>query len=322
MSITASPVSHLPPAVVQVACGVIVNAAGEVLLAQRPAGKIAEGYWEFPGGKVEAGESAEAALSRELQEEIGVTVRRAHRLIRFAHHYSNRSVMLDTWCITAFDGTPQGREQQALQWVVPSRLDQIAPLLPTVWPAIRALRAPSHYVFTPDVAAPQLDVRALSCLPQGAALRLRWPQLSDAAYAAAAAQWLPAAQALGLRVVLDRAPELAQRLKADGWHAPAARWQAGERPPAGLWSIASVHQTQELAAVAAQDFHAAVLGPVFTTATHPGVQGLGWGAFESCRGDAALTVYAIGGVTPQQLDTARRHNAQGIAGIRPYWLKP
>lgn len=307
---------------VHVACGILLRPDGAALLAQRPAGKIAEGYWEFPGGKIEPGESSPEALARELQEEIGVTVRRAHRLIRFAHHYSNRSVMLDTWCITVFDRTPQGREQQALEWVQPSQLAQRTPLLPTVWPAIRALQAPPHYVFTADVATPQLDAQALSRLPAGAALRLRWPQLDDAAYATVAAHWLPVVQGLGLRLVLDRSPELAHALKADGWHAPAACWRSGARAPQGLWSIASVHQADDLATVAAQGFHAAVLGPVFDTATHPGAIGLGWDGFESQRGDVPLTVYAIGGITPQMLDNARQHNAQGVAGIRHYWRMP
>ncbi|MGH8541632.1 MAG: NUDIX domain-containing protein, partial [Stenotrophobium sp.] len=114
--------------VIPVAAGCMVNAAGEVLIAQRPDGKIAAGLWEFPGGKIEPGESAHGALVRELHEELGVTVRAARPLIRIAHEYSDRSVILDTWLVSGFDGEPHARENQALAWVLPSRLSDY-PLL-------------------------------------------------------------------------------------------------------------------------------------------------------------------------------------------------
>ena len=106
---------------IHVVAGALVRGR-EVLLAQRPAGAHLGGLWEFPGGKVEPGESARAALSRELVEEIGVDVRSAERLYEHTHTYPEKSVRLDIWCVTEWLGEPQSVEGQPLAWVDVSEL--------------------------------------------------------------------------------------------------------------------------------------------------------------------------------------------------------
>jgi 8-oxo-dGTP diphosphatase len=304
---------------IHVACGVLVNAAGEVLLAQRPEGKIAAGYWEFPGGKIEPGEAALDALRRELHEELGIGVQAAEPLIRFRHAYTNRTVVLDTWRVTAFAGEPQSREQQALRWLPVTRWGELAPLLPTVAPIAAALTHPAHYVFTPpDTDADWLLAR-LPGLPTGAWLRLRCPALDDAGYAALARVLVAAAQAHGHKVLLDRAPGLVDALGADGWHATTTALAALDARPAVPLAVASVHTARELARAAALHFDAAVLGPVQATATHPGASALGWTGFAALRGESVLSVYALGGLAPGDLAAARAANAQGLAGISAYW---
>ena len=100
-----------------VAVGVLRDAENRVLLSQRPERAHLGGLWEFPGGKVEFGETVLHALRRELHEELGVDVLRARPLICINHHYRERSVLLDTWMIDAFAGTPRGCEGQPLAWV-------------------------------------------------------------------------------------------------------------------------------------------------------------------------------------------------------------
>lgn len=91
---------------IEVACGVVLNPAGEALMAQRPAGKIAAGFWEFPGGKIEAGESAHNALVRELDEELGIRVHASTPLIDFIQPYTDRRVR---WRRPGYGITPARR---------------------------------------------------------------------------------------------------------------------------------------------------------------------------------------------------------------------
>lgn len=100
-----------------VAVGVIFNSEREVLIAKRPAHKYKGGLWEFPGGKVEVGETVFAALQRELNEEIGINIIYAEPWLQIQHDYQDRVVLLDTWIVTQFSGEPQGQEGQVIQWV-------------------------------------------------------------------------------------------------------------------------------------------------------------------------------------------------------------
>jgi 8-oxo-dGTP diphosphatase len=304
---------------IAVAAGCLINAAGEVLIAQRPAGKIAAGQWEFPGGKIEPGESARDALTRELHEELGVTVRAAQPLIRVVHDYSDRTVMLDCWRITAWDGEPQSREQQAFAWVAPQRIDDY-PILAADGPIIAALRLPAQYVFTP----PDIDAAALlarvPALPHGALLRLRLPLLNDADYRVLARDVISAGGARALRVIVDREPELAVQLGAAGWHANTKALAAlTARPRDVSLCLASAHSFAELQRAASLGFDAAVLGAVRATASHPGEAGLGVAQASVWTQRANLPVYWLGGMVPSDIDEVQQQYAQGIAAIGAYW---
>jgi 8-oxo-dGTP diphosphatase len=93
-----------------------------VLIAERPAGKHMAGRWEFPGGKVAPGESEEAALARELREELGVGVVASRPLMRLTHEYDDRIVELSLWVVEGFSGEPRGLDGQLLKWVAPAGL--------------------------------------------------------------------------------------------------------------------------------------------------------------------------------------------------------
>jgi len=101
---------------VHVAIAVIVNEQKQVLIALRQSHQHQGGLWEFPGGKVEAGESIEAALEREIKEELGIEIANATPLIEIRHDYNDKSVLLDVWSTTQFNGVPQGSEGQMIQW--------------------------------------------------------------------------------------------------------------------------------------------------------------------------------------------------------------
>lgn len=292
-----------------------------MLLAQRPEGKIAAGFWEFPGGKIEAGEPPRDALARELHEELGITVVDARPLIRFRHEYSNRTVLLDTWLVTRFAGELHGREGQAFAWAAIEALKCWPQVLPTVAPTVRALILPEQYVFTPPDATPERLLSGLSRLPPRVLLRLRLPGLDDAAYRRCARALIPRAHAQGLKVVLDRDPRDALELGADGWHATSdVLARLGQRvvDAPGL-QLASCHMPEDVIRAAQAGFDGAVLGPVQETRSHPGAVPLGWERFGAAIQYAGLPVYALGGVGPRDLPSAFAAYAQGVAGISAYW---
>jgi 8-oxo-dGTP diphosphatase len=98
------------------------------------------GGWEFPGGKVDAGEAAFDALVRELREELAVAVIGAQQVIAYAHQYADRSVLLDLWCVTRYEGTPISAEGQPLRWVTLKELNTVG-LLEADRPMLEPLRA-------------------------------------------------------------------------------------------------------------------------------------------------------------------------------------
>ncbi|MGS0997853.1 NUDIX domain-containing protein [Rhodanobacter sp. UC4451_H18] len=113
----------MPATVMHVMAGVLLDDNGCVLLAQRPAGKHLAGFWEFPGGKLEAGETPLAALARELLEELGIHVRDAEPLVCLPWRYEERELLLDAWRVSSWRGEPRSLEAQPLQWMLPASVD-------------------------------------------------------------------------------------------------------------------------------------------------------------------------------------------------------
>ena len=297
---------------VHIAAGALKNSRGEVLICQRPAHKLYPGEWEFPGGKVEPGEDAEAALKRELREELGIEVTAARPLIRLRHVYPELSVDLDTWLVTAWTGEPVSNEHPASAWAAADALPRWK-LLAADAPIVNALRLPSNLVFTP----PAFDASRGCLRGPDSLLRLRLPGASDAGYRALA-------QALArddAGLLLDRDPADVVRLGAAGFHATGAVLRAlSQRPvPAEKWFGASCHDAADLARAVQLGADYAVLGPVRRTATHPDAKPLGWEGFGRLARGAGLPVYAIGGLGPDDRDAAWRHGAQGVAGISAFW---
>ena len=120
-----------PRPITPVAVGILRRPDGQVLFAQRPAGKAYAGYWEFPGGKIEDGESSLAALVRELEEELGVLVTRADEWITQRHVYPHAHVELRFFLVTAWDGEVDPREGQHVAWQLPGAYT-VAPMLPAL----------------------------------------------------------------------------------------------------------------------------------------------------------------------------------------------
>lgn len=109
---------------VHVAVAVIVNEQKQVLISLRQSHQHQGDLWEFPGGKVETGEATEVALVREIKEELGIKIAKSSPLIKIEHHYQDKSVLLDVWSATDFEGEPRGMEGQTIKWCTISALKQ------------------------------------------------------------------------------------------------------------------------------------------------------------------------------------------------------
>ena len=308
---------------IHVAAGAIADDRGRILVARRPAGVHQGGLWEFPGGKLEPGEDPTDGLTRELSEELGVQVRACRPLIRVHHDYGDRHVLLDVYRVTEFSGEPVGREGQPLAWLAPEVMD------PAVFPAadrpiIAALRLPQLYLITgPDPAHPVQFLRRLgAALDRGVRLvQLRAHGVSEEAYARLAKPAYALCEAAGARLLLNTDPNLARHLPGHGLHLTGERLsRQGERPVGpGSWCGASCHDAADLRRAVALGLDYALLAPVQPTATHPGVEPLGWPRFAELAEPTPLPIYALGGLGAADLDTACAHGAQGIAAIRGLW---
>lgn len=122
-----------------VAAGILCDSEGRILIAERLGDGPFHGMWEFPGGKIAAGESSQCALSRELAEELGIEVTACSSFMNLRHEYDDRVVTIEFFIVTDWNSDPIGREGQALRWVPPEALDADE-LLPADMPVVEALR--------------------------------------------------------------------------------------------------------------------------------------------------------------------------------------
>ncbi len=326
----ASPVVH-------VAVAVIHDAAGRVLIAQRLPHQHLAGLWEFPGGKLEPGETLAEGLRREIGEELGIRVAAIAPLLRIEHAYPGKTVLLDVWRITRWTGEPpgtQGAEGQSLRWVHPD--DMHAEEFPPADVAIiAALRLPPRYVISPDLSdMTGVDVflaalarRAARQLPDRLVqVRLKKTPALAPALIAGIRRALPAARVLINSDTLAGLSATGGLHGADGLHLTARALHAWAEKPAVLpvempirlpapLSAASCHNAGDLARAFSLGIDFATLSPVLATASHADALPLGWASFAQLAAGAGLPVYALGGMRDALLDDALAQGAIGIAGI-------
>lgn len=304
----------------------VVEREGRVLIARRSPDRHQGGLWEFPGGKVEPGETARVALGRELYEEVGIAVRSARPLIQVYHRYPDKDVFLDVWRVDEFTGEPHGREGQPVRWVAPHQLSGFE--FPAAnRPIVSAARLPDCYLITPDPGSrrqwPRFLEQLVRRLREGGIglVQFRAYGLSDADYQELATQVIAAAHDQGAGVVLNSDPGLVPTLGADGVHLNSMRLgRVTSRPLSSeFWVGASCHGRSELEHAAEIGCDFALLSPVQVTASHPEAELLGWNSFRDLVRVTAMPVYALGGVSVADLSMAWAHGAQGIAAIRGLW---
>ncbi len=291
------------------------------MLARRPASKVYAGYWEFPGGKVEAGETTRQALERELAEELGIRVTTAFPWITQEFIYPHASVRLNFFRVTAWQGEVRTLEHEGMSWQFPDRV-AVTPLLPANGPVLRGLALPQEYAITHCLhLGLELQMAHLQrCLDNGLRLiQVREPGMDAASLEDFIKRVIALARPEGALVLLNADVKLAERIGADGVHLTSRQVLALDARPALPWVGASCHQAEELRAAEKLGADFAVLGSVLPTPSHPGVNPLGWTRFETIARGAALPVFALGGVSSADKEESWRRGGHGIAMQRAAW---
>ncbi len=295
------------------AAAVIERPGGLFLLAQRPAGKPYSGYWEFPGGKIEVGEDARAALVRELREELGIEVRAATPWITRVYEYTHATVRLHFFRVTQWDGEPQPLEDQAIRWQHVGAPDA-SPMLPANAPVLAALALPSVMVVSraSDVGMDAwLEALGARVEREKVLIQLREKDLQPMRVQHLLSRVLARAQPLGSRVVVNS--DCGHFPQCDGVHLTSRALMAAASRPAARLVGASCHDSRELEKAASLELDYVVVGPVNATSSHPGAVPLGWDAAQALIANYPLPVYLIGGLTRTDLPAARERGAHGIA---------
>lgn len=297
------------------------DGATEFLLGQRAPGTFYPGYWEFPGGKVEPGETAHAALLRELYEELGIEALRADPWLRREHVYEHAHVRLNFFRVRDWRGELHDHVHSALAWQRAAALT-VSPMLPANAPVFAALALPDFYAIT-HAAEIGIDAQLLAlarALEGGLQLvQLREPGLDAARRAAFVHAAVDLCHQYGGRALVNGDAALARAAGADGVHLPAAQLARQSLRPEFPLVAASCHSAAELERAGQLGCDFAVFGPVRDTASHPGTAGIGWDNFASALGVPPLPTFALGGLSRADLDLARRNGAHGIAAIRGAW---
>jgi len=308
---------------VEVAVAVIVSPdQQQVLISQRAADVHLGGKWEFPGGKLEPGETPFQALQREIEEELGVTIQRAAPILTLPFRYPEKDVILHVFRVIEMTGQPGAKERQPLRYAAIESLsaEHFPPANRSI---ITWLQLPSTYFITPDAVA---DSRQYIQLLENAIhagcgmLQFRSPSLDPASYADLARQLWRLCEAARLPLLLNCSLELFAGLPASGLHLSAARASQFSTRPIAMDRIlaCSCHNDVELQQAARLGADLVVLGPVKATLTHPGAPVLGWEGFARLGQGRPFAVYALGGLQHDDLRHAQGLGARGIAAIRAF----
>ncbi len=308
--------------IVHVAVAVIENAAGEILIAKRPDHVHMGGYWEFPGGKVEAGEALLQALQREILEELSLTVLSAEPLLKIPFQYPDKHVLLDVWRVTDFSGNAQGCEGQQILWVKRNALSTFS-FPPANRHILTALSLGERMLITGSFATEEecLARTSNAILQYGvSAVQMRAHHLSEREFCSLAEKMQILCGQLAVKLLLNMPPEQWGN-SGDGLHLTSHQLRLLQTRPIAEDVLlgASCHNREELELAQRMGVDYVLLSPVLPTTSHPQHVPLGWEVFAELAGQNSVPVFALGGVRQQDLSVARKNGAAGIAGISVWW---
>ena len=310
--------------IINVAAAAIINDQAQVLLALRPAHLHQGNKWEFPGGKLEANETPEEALKRELKEELDIDAKSIEPLIELTHQYPEKTVRLHVFIVKDFDGLPKGKEDQELRWVGKRELTSYQ--FPDAnYPIVTAVNLPRFNMITPELAffggsieklfdnvARQREIRDFI-------LQLRLHSCTDVEYCHHVEFLLPKLERLQIDVMLNRAPSIIRRYPKVGWHVNRSNVEDAQRVllegirPERI--SVNCHSIEEWQCMKSLNPDFALVSPVRGTSSHPHHAALGWETFAQLSHLVNRPCYALGGLSDAELSTSIQQGGQGVGGI-------
>jgi 8-oxo-dGTP diphosphatase len=310
--------------VVHVAVGVIIGNDGAILIAKRPDKTHQGGLWEFPGGKVEHGETLFTALQRELREELAIDIIATEPLIKIRHDYGDKIVLLDVHKVTHFSGEAKGNEGQPIVWVAPKGLHHYQ--FPAAnRPIIAAIHLSSRLLITGAFAGlTEFSTRLTAALNRGiklVQLRVKESDLTSVLVEAAC----KLCDEYGAALLINTDPEKFANIEAQknkpGLHLNSKHLLSCDIRPVGtdILLSASCHNEKEIEHAQKIGVDFICVSPVSATQSHPEQQAMGWDAFERLVEKATIPVFALGGMKETDLLVATERGAQGIAAISEWW---
>ena len=312
----------------EVVVAVIVDALGRILISRRGEHTHLAGYWEFPGGKVEAGESLTEALSRELYEELGIQIQTVSPFCQIKHHYPQKTVRLNVFYVTRWQGSPHGREGQPLQWSQYQALSTL-PFPEANTEIIRRLSLPQEMAITPEKFASRMQWAELFRATQvqlaaGIKLfQLRLPDLSEADFSEVGMEMKTIIAPSGGLLFANWNGVSQYPAWADGVHLTSSALMRlsglASHKVEGQWAGASCHNVQELERAVDMALDYVLISPVRQTPSHPGAVNLGWENFKALSDQCWLPSFALGGVMREDRALAIESGAYGVAGISGFW---
>lgn len=312
--------------IVHVAVAVMQDIDGQYLISKRPKDSHQGGLWEFPGGKVENEETVVDALKRELFEEIGVSLTQATPLIQVHHDYTDKSVLLDVWCINAFSGEAFGKEGQEIRWI--NKNDFFSYDFPTAnLPIINTIQLPDKYMITGEFKdEKELLLRVQSGLNKGIKLiQFRAHNLDESDYFDYAKNIFDICEKENVTLLLNTSVENYKKYNAEkfshGVH--LTRKEICFLTPKSFnrnkLISTSIHNQEELLFAEKNKVDFVVLSPVKKTRSHPTTAPLGWKKFKCLANTTNVPVYALGGMRDEDVEISKVNGAHGISAIGAFW---
>ena len=318
--------------ITHVAVGILQKQSGEYLLASRPQGKPWAGWWEFPGGKIEAGETPEHALVRELKEELGIAATRIEPWLQRVYNYPAisqngydspaKTVHLHFFFVTQWQGELHAHEGQTFAWQTPANIT-VSPVLPANAPIMKALALPPIYAIAK--VADMGEKAFFDTLKQQFNNGLKLIQLRECLYEPISmrlsGQAISLGHEFGAKIMLNGDAKLARELGADGVHLSSVELMQLQQKPTNLMLAASCHNAAELAQAEKLGLDFVTLSPVNSTKSHENTAAIYWQTFRHLTQHIEIAVYALGGMAPDDLPEALKNGARGIAMQSAIWAR-